>query len=162
MPRLQSGDVAIGEIPEIIIYRISEHFYPFCTITLMAVLVMLLVRGHTSVAVPFYGVGVFLPITVMGLAVRRHVLEHFKGRARLWGSVGAGLAAALAATVFVGQIVGKWEEGGWIRLLTFTTLFISAHLVLISPLGYRTPAQIHRIVREARVRELGSIVEWHR
>ena len=133
------------------------------TITfIVAVIIMLLVRGRTSVAVPFYGVGVFLPIMVMGLAIRKHVLTHYTGRVRRWGSIGATIAAALAGSVFVGQIVGKWEEGGWIRLITFTFLFTSAHLLLISPLGYRDPKQIHRIVREkARVQgAMASIVEW--
>ncbi len=157
-------DVAIGEIPEIIVYR-DPHgtFTRSVTITFgVAVLIMLLVRGKTSVAVPFYGVGVFMPIMVMGLAIRQHVLQHFTGRVRKWGARGAALAAAIAGTVFVGQIVGKWEEGGWIRLITFTTLFGAAHLVLISPVGYRTPQQIHRIVRDkARVRgAMASIVEW--
>jgi hypothetical protein len=157
-------DVAIGEIPEIIIYRDPRGtFTRSVTITFgISVLIMLLVRGQTSVAVPFYGVGVFMPIMMMGLAVRKHILEHFTGRVRVWGARGALFAAVLAGVVFVGQIVGKWEEGGWIRLLTFSTLFISAHLVLISPVGYREPKQIHRIVREkARVKgAMASIVEW--
>jgi hypothetical protein len=157
-------DVAIGEIPEAVVYRDPRGtFTRSVTITFgVAVLIMLLVRGETSVAVPFYGVGVFMPIMVMGLAIRQHVLQHHTGQARKWGARGAALAAAIAGTVFVGQIVGKWEEGGWIRLITFSTLFIAAHLVLISPVGYRTPQQIHRIVRDkARVRgAMASIVEW--
>jgi hypothetical protein len=58
--------------------------------------------------------------------------------------------------------VGKWEEGGWIRLISFTILFTAAHLVLLSPVGYRDPKQIHRIVRQkARIQgAMGSIVEW--
>jgi hypothetical protein len=157
-------DVAIGEIPEIIIYRDPRGtFTRSVTITFgVSVLIMLLVRGQTSVAVPFYGVGVFMPIMMMGLAVRKHILEHFTGRVRTWGANGAMFAALLAGFVFIGQIVGKWEEGGWVRLLTFSTLFISAHLVLLSPIGYRDPKQIHRIVREkARVQgAMASIVEW--
>jgi type IV secretory pathway VirB2 component (pilin) len=157
-------DVAIGEIPEFIVYRDKRGtFTRSVTVAfVVAVGIMLLVRGETSVAVPFYGVGVFLPIMVMGLAIRKHILLHFTGWQRKWGAFGAGFAAVLAGTVFVGQIVGKWEEGGWIRLLTFTTLFISAHLLLLSPLGYRNPKQIHRIVRDkARVRgSMASIVEW--
>ena len=157
-------DVAIGEIPEVIIYRDKKGtFTRSVTITFgIAVVIMLLVRGRTSVAVPFYGVGVFMPIMVMGLAVRKHVHLHFSGRTRSWGSLGASLAAILAMVVFVGQIVGKWEEGGWLRLLSFSTLFTSANLVLLSPLGYREPKQIHRIVREkARVQgAMASIVEW--
>jgi hypothetical protein len=68
----------------------------------------------------------------------------------------------MAAAIWVGQLVGKWEEGGWVRLLSFSTLFLSAHLVLLSPLGHRDPVQIHRIVRQkARVQgAMASIVEW--
>lgn len=157
-------DVAIGEIPEVIIYRDPRGtFTRSVTITFgAAVLIMLLVKGETTIAAPFYGVGVFMPIMMMGLAVRQHILSHYQGRIRRLGSLGAGLAAAMAATVFVGQIVGKWEEGGWIRLLSFTVLFTSAHLVLLSPLGFREPRQIHRIVRDkARVHgAMASIVEW--
>jgi hypothetical protein len=157
-------DVAIGEIPEVIIYRDPRGtFTRSVTITFgISVLIMLLVRGNTSVAVPFYGVGVFLPIMVMGLAIRQHILRHFVGRARKWGAAGATFAAVLSGIVFIGQIVGKWEEGGWVRLLTFSTLFIAAHLVLLSPVGYRHPGQIHRIVRDkARVQgAMASIVEW--
>ncbi len=157
-------DVAIGEIPEIIVYRDPRGtFTRSVTITFgLSVFIMLLVRGQTSVAVPFYGVGVFLPIMMMGLAVRKHIEEHFTGKIRTWGMNGALFAAVLSGIVFVGQIVGKWEEGGWVRLLTFSTLFISAHLVLLSPIGYRDPKQIHRIVRDkARVQgAMASIVEW--
>jgi amino acid transporter len=157
-------DVAIGEIPEVIVYRDPRGtFTRSVTITFaVAVLIMFLVKGRTSVAVPFYGVGVFLPIMVMGLAIRQHLLKTETGRKRKWGARAAGFAAALSATVFVTQIFGKWEEGGWVRLITFTVLFTSAHLILISPLGYREPKQIHRIVRDkARVQgAMASIVEW--
>jgi hypothetical protein len=157
-------DVAIGEIPEIIIYRDRRGtFTRSVTITFIAaVIIMLLVRGQTTHAVPFYSIGVFLPITAMGLAIRKHILEHSTGRRRVWGARAAGFSALLSAVVFFGQIFGKWEEGGWIRVITFTTLFLCAHLVLISPLGYRDPKTIHRIVREkARVQgAMASIVEW--
>ncbi|MCI0710948.1 MAG: hypothetical protein L0154_12380 [Chloroflexi bacterium] len=157
-------DVAIGEIPEFIVRRDSRGtFTRSVTFTFIAaVVIMLLVRGQTTHAIPFYTIGVFLPITAMGLAIRRHILSHYTGRRRKWGARAAGFSATLSMLVFLGQIFGKWEEGGWIRLITFTTLFISAHLVLISPLGYRDPRSIHRIVREkARVQGgMGSIVEW--
>jgi hypothetical protein len=157
-------DVAIGEIPEVIIYRDKRGtFTRSVTITfLAAVVIMLLVRGHTSVAVPFYGIGVFMPIAIMGFAVRKHVLAHFAGRRRAWGARAAGLAGSLSTFIFAAQIVGKWEEGGWIRLLTFTVLITTAHVLLLSPIGFRDPVQIHRIVREkARVRGgMASIVEW--
>ena len=157
-------DVAIGEIPEVIIYRDKRGtFTRSVTITfIVAVIIMLLVRGQTTLAAPFYGVGVFLPIMVMGLAVRQHFLKTYTGRMRTFGAFASGLTAALAGTVFVGQIVGKWEEGGWIRLITMSFLFTSAHLLLLSPLGHRSPEQIRRIVRDkARIQgAMGSIVEW--
>jgi hypothetical protein len=123
---------------------------------------MFLVRGQTTAAVPYYGVGVFMPIMVMGLAIRKHILQNFTGRARTWGAIGATLAAILSGLVFVGQIAGKWEEGGWVVLISFSLLALAAHLMLLSPLGYRDPTQIHRIVRDkARVQgAMASIVEW--
>jgi hypothetical protein len=157
-------DVAIGEIPEAIVYRDPRGtFTRSVTITFgLAVIIMLLVRGQTTHAVPFYSIGVFLPITAMGLAIRRHVLSAIPGRRGRWAGRAAGFAAGLSSIVFLGQIFGKWEEGGWIRLITFSTLFLAAHMVLISPLGRREPQQIYRIVREkARVRgAMASIVEW--
>jgi hypothetical protein len=157
-------DVAIGEIPEAIVYRDPRGtFTRSVTITFcVAVLIMFLVHGRTTAAVPFYGVGVFMPIMVMGLAVRKHVLTHYTGRVRKWGAAGALAAAVLAGFVFVGQIAGKWQEGGWVVLISFSILALAAHLLLLSPLGYREPVQIHRIVRDkARVRgAMASIVEW--
>lgn len=157
-------DVAIGEIPEAIVYRDPRGtFTRSVTITFVAaVIIMFLVRGQTTVAIPFYGVGVFMPIMVMGLAVRRHVLAHFTGRARAWGEAAAAFAAVLAGLVFLGQLIGKWEEGGWAAMISFSLLALAAHAMLISPLGLRDPKQIHRIVREkARVQgAMASIVEW--
>lgn len=157
-------DVAIGEIPEAIVYRDPRGtFTRSVTITFgVSILIMFLVRGQTTRAVPFYGVGVFMPIMVMGLAVRQHLLQRYQGRRRRWGSLGAGLAAALAALVFVGQIIGKWAEGGWVVLISFSLLILTAHLLLLSPIGYREPVQINRIVRDkARViGAMASIVIW--
>lgn len=157
-------DVAIGEIPEAIVYRDPRGtFTRSVTITFgLSVLIMFLVRGQTTVAVPFYGVGVFMPIMIMGLAVRKNILETFTGKIRTWGAFAASFAAALAFIVFVGQLVGKWSEGGWAVLVSFTLLAIAAHMMLLSPLGYREPKQIHRIVRDkARVKgAMASIVEW--
>lgn len=157
-------DVAIGEIPEVIIYRDKRGtFTRSVTITFgISILLMLLVRGQTTVAVPFYGVGVFMPIMVMALAVRQHLLQHFSGRARSLGSSAATFVAALAGVVFVGQLVGKWSEGGWMALVSFSLLALIAHIVLLSPVGYREARQVSRIVHDkARVQGgMASIVKW--
>ena len=157
-------DVAIGEIPEIVVYRNKAGTFTRSVTAgfIISVVIMFLVRGQTTLAVPFYGVGVFMPIMVMGLAMRKHVQKYFVGRKRFWGTLGATFAAVLAAVVFVGQIVGKWSEGGWVVLITFTILAIAAHALLLSPIGYRQPQQIYRIVRDkARVQgTMASIVEW--
>ncbi len=157
-------DVAIGEIPEAIIYRDKRGtFTRSVTITFfISIILMLLFRGSTTVAVPFYGVGVFMPITVMGLAIRQHILQHSEGRARTLGAAAATFSAALSLTVFVGQLVGKWSEGGWMALVSFSILAVIAHIVLLSPVGYRHPRQVNRIVHDkARVEGgMASIVKW--
>jgi hypothetical protein len=157
-------NVAIGEIPEFVVYRNPKGTFtrPVTAAILAAIVIQLLVRGNTGAAVPFYGVGVFLPIAAMGLSIRKHILQTATGRKRVWGSLGATLATTLAALVFVGQIVGKWSEGGWVVLISLTVLVLMAHAILISPIGYRDPNQIYRIIREkSRVEgPMGSIVEW--
>jgi hypothetical protein len=157
-------NVAIGEIPEIVVYRNPKGTFtrPVTAAAIAAILIQFLVRGETSLAVPYYGVGVFLPITAMGLAIRKHILQHYTGRKRLWGSLGASLAAGLAGIVFVGQIVGKWTEGGWVVLISLSALILIAHAILISPAGHRDPRQIHRIIRDKSHVQgpMGNIVEW--
>jgi hypothetical protein len=157
-------DVAIGEIPEIVVYRNRQGTFTRSVTAgfVVSLIIMFLVRGQTTLAIPFYGVGVFMPITVMALAMRQHVMKNFTGRRRTWGVVGTSVAAVLGAAVFAGQIIGKWTEGGWVVLITFTLLALAAHLLLLSPIGYRQPQQIYRIVRDkARVQgAMASIVEW--
>jgi amino acid transporter len=157
-------NVAIGEIPEVVVYRNPQGTFtrPVTMAAIAAVLIQLLVRGRVSLAVPYYGVGVFMPIMAMGLAIRQHLLKNTTGRTRTWGSLGATFAAVLAAVIFIGQIVGKWTEGGWAVLISLSVLVLIAHAILISPAGYREPRQIHRIIREkSRVNgPMGNIVEW--
>ena len=157
-------DVAIGEIPEVVVYRNPAGTFTRSVTAgyIVAVLIMLILRAQQSAAVPYYGIGVFMPIMVMGLAIRKHILAKFTGKTRRWGTLGAGFAAVLAGLVFIGQIVGKWTEGGWVVLISFSVLILTANALLVSPIGYRDVKQIHRIVREkARVQgSMGSIVEW--
>jgi len=157
-------DVAIGEIPEIVVYRNPQGTFTRSVTAgfIVAVIIQFLVKGNTGAAVPYYGIGVFMPIMVMGFAMRKHVLATATGSARRWGSFAAGFAGVLSGIVFIGQIVGKWTEGGWVVLITFSLLVLAANALLISPIGLRDPKTIHRIVREkARVQgSMASIVEW--
>jgi hypothetical protein len=158
-------DVAIGEIPEIIVYRDKRGtFTRSVTIAyILVIIITVIIRGKTALGIPYYGIGVFMPIMMMGFAIRKHILKTYpKGAKRSWGAFGAGFAAILSGIVFIGQIVGKWTEGGWIVLISFSILVLTANLVLISPTGYREPKQIYRIVRQkARVQgAMASIVEW--
>ena len=157
-------DVAIGEIPEIVVYRNPKGTFTRSVTAgfIISMIIMFAVKGKQSAAVPYYGIGVFMPIMVMGFAIRKHILRNFKGKKRTWGSFGAGFAGILSGLVFVGQIVGKWQEGGWVVLISFSLLILAANALLISPIGQRDPKQIHRIVREkARVQgSMASIVEW--
>jgi hypothetical protein len=157
-------NVAIGEIPEVVVYRNPKGTFtrPVTAAFIAAVLIQFLVQGRTSAAVPYYGVGVFLPITAMGLAIRQHIMKTATGRTRTWGVLGASVAAALGGIVFVGQIVGKWDEGGWVVLLSLTGLVLVAHAILLSPVGYRNQEDIRRIIQDKSHVEgpMGEIVTW--
>ncbi len=157
-------DVAIGEIPEIVVYRNPQGTFTRSVTAgfIVAVIIQFLVRGDTSAAVPYYGIGVFMPIMVMGFAIRKHILETYKGATRRWGAFAAGFAGVLSGIVFIGQIAGKWTEGGWVVLISFSVLVFAANALLVSPMGLRHPETIHRIVRQkARVQgSMASIVEW--
>ncbi|MBE3067255.1 MAG: amino acid permease, partial [Chloroflexi bacterium] len=87
-------NVAIGEIPEAVVYRNPKGTFtrPVTAAAIAAIIIQLLVRGESSLAVPYYGVGVFMPIMAMGLAIRRHILVTMTGRKRFWGSLGATIA----------------------------------------------------------------------
>ncbi len=84
-------DVAIGEIPEIVVYRNPQGTFTRSVTAgfIVAVVIQFLVRGNTSAAVPYYGVGVFMPIMVMGFAIRKHILHTATGASarlgQLWG-----------------------------------------------------------------------------
>ena len=157
-------NVAIGEIPEVVVYRNPKGTFtrPVTAAVIAAIVIQLAVQGRTTLAVPYYGVGVFLPITAMALAIRKHFQATASGRTRTYGLVFSTIATALGALVFIGQIVGKWEEGGWLVLISLSILILTAHAILISPVGYRDPNQIYRIIRtKSRVEgPMGAIVEW--
>jgi hypothetical protein len=157
-------NVAIGEIPETVVYRNPKGTFtrPVTAAAIAAIIIQLLVRGKTSAAVPYYGVGVFLPIAAMSLAMREHIKLTAVGKARTWGLIGTTTATALSVFIFIGQITSKWEEGGWVVLISLAVLIIMAHVLLISPFGHRTPVDIHRIIREkSRIEgKMGNIVEW--
>ena len=157
-------NVAIGELPEIVVYRNPKGTFtrPVTAAAIMAIFIQFLVGGNTSTAVPYYGVGVFMPIAIMGLAMRQHIKKNSTGRARTWGLFGTTFATALSTIVFIGQIVTKWNEGGWVVLIVFTVLILLANLILLSPAGYRNAEDIHRVIREkSRIQgSMGNIVEW--
>jgi hypothetical protein len=157
-------NVAIGELPEIVDYRNPKGTFtrPVTAAAIVSIFIQLLVRGNTSTAIPYYGVGVFMPIAIMGLAMREHVKLKLTGRARRIGLIGTTFSTALATFIFVGQIISKWDEGGWVVLIVFSILIILAHLILISPAGYRNPEDMHRVIREkSRIQgSMGNIVEW--
>ena len=129
-------DVAIGEIPEIIVYRNKRgHLHPLGDGQLHPRR-----RDHVRGARPDdagrallrrgrvhadHGDGLGHPQAHPGALHRV---------ARAPGARGAaGFAGVLAAIVFVGQIVGKWAEGGWVVLISFSLLVLAAHALLISP-----------------------------
>jgi hypothetical protein len=157
-------NVAIGEIPEVVVYRNPKGTFtrPVTAAAMAAILIQFAVQGRTTVAVPYYGVGVFLPLTAMALAIRKHFEQQPAGRNRTYGVTLSTGATILGVLVFVGQIVGKWEEGGWAVLISLSVLILMAHAILISPAGYRDAEQLKRIIYKKSGADdtTGAIVEW--
>ncbi len=157
-------DVAIGEMPQFVAHRNDHGTFTrsVWAAFFLSLIIMLIVRGSTTAAIPFYGVGVFMPIMVMGIAIARHINKMENGVKKYVGSILAYFAAALAAAVFVGQITGKWSEGGWVVLVSFSFLIVLAHILLLLPQGKRDKKTIINIVRDiARIRgTMALIVEW--
>jgi hypothetical protein len=148
----------------VVVYRNPKGTFtrPVTAAAIAAIIIQFLVRGNTSTAIPFYGVGVFLPITIMGLSMFRHVKDNLTGRARAWGMAGTAFSATFSFLILIGQITTKWDEGGWVVLITMAALVLISYIILISPAGYRDPRDIHRIIREkSRVEgAMGNMVEW--
>ncbi len=127
-----------GILPVALVYRSPNGNFPRPVLMTfgLATAIMILVGGNTSAAIPFYGIGVFAPISFMGFAVHRHMLTR-KPQGYRFGAAFSFVAGCLSAVIFISQIVGKFEEGGWIRLVTFSSLFIAGHLILLSDGGRR-------------------------
>src|SRR5260221_13970863 len=105
------------------------------------------VAGNTSAAIPFYGIGVFAPIAFMGFSVRRHLLATKPGGYKIAAAATFNISSLLVF-LFMSQIVGKFEEGGWIRLVTFSSLYISGHLILLNKGGERTEKLAYHLIHE--------------
>jgi hypothetical protein len=138
-----------GILPVRLVYRSPNGNFPRPVILtfVVASLIMILVAGNTSAAIPFYGIGVFAPIAFMGFSVRRHILVTKPGGYQI-AAVVTFVIASLSVVIFMSQIVGKFEEGGWIRLVTFSSLYISGHLILLNRGGERTEKLAYHLIHE--------------
>lgn len=121
-----------------------------------------LVRSDTSAAIPYYGVGVFVPISIMGLAMREHVKQHATGKMRAWGLFGTTFATVLSTIIFVGQIVTKWNEGGWVVFNCLLTAYPVCQPDFALASGLPRPEDIHHVIRKkSRIHgAMGNIIEW--
>ena len=103
-----------------------------------------------------------MPIMIMGFAVRKHILATLHRQETRLGSFAAGFAGVLSGIVFIGQIVGKWQEGGWVVLISFSILVLVANA--ISDFSHRLPRTktnpSHRARKSAGQGAMASIVEW--
>src|SRR5262249_38655251 len=66
-----------GILPVALVYRSPNGNFPRPVLLtfFVATVIMILVNGNTSAAIPFYGIGVFAPIAFMGFSVQRHLLR---------------------------------------------------------------------------------------
>ncbi|HLY29024.1 MAG TPA: hypothetical protein VKQ72_21945, partial [Aggregatilineales bacterium] len=138
-----------GILPVRLVYRAPNGNFPRPVLITfgLATAIMILVGGNTSAAIPFYGIGVFAPIAFMGFAVTRH-LRRVKASGYQVASAGTFIVACLSVFIFMSQIVGKFEEGGWIRLVSFSSLFIMGHLILLSKGGERSDETARHLIHD--------------
>ena len=152
-----------GILPVALVYRAPNGNFPRPVLLTfgVATVIMVLVGGNTSAAIPFYGIGVFAPIAFMGFSVRQHLL-HTKPRGYKIAAGATFLIASLSVFIFMSQIVGKFEEGGWIRLVTFSSLYIAGHLILLSKAGERTNAMAHHLIHDVSRIEgtMAELLTW--
>jgi len=156
-------DGARGLLPPGFMYRSPNGNFPRPVLLAFgaATIIMLLVSGNTSAAIPFYGIGVFAPIAFMGFAVSIH-LRRVKPLHWQYSSTITFLAGCLSVFIFMSQIVGKFEEGGWIRLVSFSSLYIIGHTILLSKWGERSEMLTHHLIYEvARVEgTMAELLTW--
>ncbi|MEP6986319.1 MAG: amino acid permease, partial [Chloroflexota bacterium] len=128
-----------GVLPVALVYRSPNGNFPRPVLMtfVIAVIIMILVGGNTSSAIPLYGIGVFAPIAFMGFSVQRH-LNATKPKGYKVGAIGCFLIACLSVIIFVSQLIGKFSEGGWVIIPAFTILMILSHYFLLRPAGKRT------------------------
>src|SRR5579871_475834 len=138
-----------GILPVSLVYRAPNGNFPRPVLLtfVAATVIMILVAGNTSAAIPFYGIGVFAPIAFMGFSVTRH-LRRTKPAGYHFASAVTFITACLSVVIFISQIIGKFEEGGWIRLITFSSMFIFAHLILLSSHGERNDKTAHHLIND--------------
>src|SRR5258706_5105542 len=138
-----------GILPVALVYRAPNGNFPRPVLATfgIATLIMVLVGGNTSAAIPYYGIGVFAPIAFMGYSVRSHLL-HTRPQGYRSVAVLTFVIASLSVIIFMSQIVGKFEEGGWIRLISFSSLYITGHLILLSDGGKRTDELARHLIHD--------------
>ena len=115
-------DVAIGEIPEIVVYRNPKGTFTRSVTAGLSSLRLSCPRPcqGDDLAVPYlrdrrlhadHGHGICHPPA--------HPPAPLPDAPAFWGALVRRLRGA-PGVVFIGQIVGKWEEGGWVVLITFS------------------------------------------
>jgi hypothetical protein len=152
-----------GILPVALVYRSPNGNFPRPVLFTfgIATLIMILVGGRTSAAIPFYGIGVFAPIAFMGFSVRQHLL-HTKPQGYKVASAATFVIACMAVFIFMSQIVGKFSEGGWIQLVVFSILYIAGHLILLSKAGERSNAMTHHLIHDVSRIEgtMAELLTW--
>ncbi len=138
-----------GVLPSALVYRSPNGNFPRPVLMtfFVSVIIMILVGGNTSAAIPFYGIGVFAPIAFMGFSVNRHLLNKKPSGYRA-GATLSFVIGCLSVFIFMSQIVGKFEEGGWIRLVSFSSLFIMGHYFLLRRAGERVEQTAFHLIHD--------------
>ncbi len=93
------------------------------TLTVLALVLLIVTEGSVTALVPFFAIGVFTAFAMTGFGMAKYQLTHRESNWRL--KVAVNSAAGFMSTVVVGIfVVAKFTEGAWLIVIIFPLLVL--------------------------------------
>jgi amino acid transporter len=94
------------------------------TLTVLAVVLLIVTGGSVNALVPFYAIGVFTGFSMAGYGMTKHHLTH-RGpgwRTKLMINLSAGILSTIVVAIFA---IAKFTEGAWLVVVVFPILVLA-------------------------------------
>jgi amino acid transporter len=116
------------------------------TLTVLAVVLLIVTGGSVNALVPFYAIGVFTGFSMAGYGMTKHHLTH-RGpgwRSKLVINLSAGILSTIVVAIFA---IAKFTEGAWLVVVVFPILVL---LLMRLNRQYRAEASVLEMSRSER------------